>query len=191
MKLICGVARNSRGKFKTRINGQAVKAYVVWNDMIRRCYSRKKQSSSPTYMECIVCDEWLDYQVFADWYDKHEYRDYDYQLDKDILIPENKIYSPEYCCFVPHEINSLFTSHGAKRGEYPQGVYFHKASGKYSAALSICGDQTNLGLFNCPNEAYQAYKVSKEQHVKNVANKWRDRIAPEVYEALMSWELKK
>lgn len=33
-----------------------------------------------------------------------------YALDKDILIKGNKVYSPETCCFVPYEINTLVTN---------------------------------------------------------------------------------
>jgi len=77
-----------------------------WVRMIRRCYD--KQSCYSTYSNCSVCEDWLIFTNFASWYKEH-YRE-GWQLDKDILSNGEKIYSPETCCFVPIEINSIFTS---------------------------------------------------------------------------------
>ena len=40
-----------------------------------------------------------------------------------------------------------------------------------------------------PEEAFQAYKQAKEKYIKSLANKWKDKIDPRVYEALMNWEV--
>ena len=45
-----------------------------------------------------------------------------WELDKDILVKGNKIYSPDTCCFVPKEVNTVFTKRQSKRGDYPIGV---------------------------------------------------------------------
>ena len=34
------------------------------------------------------------------------------QLDKDVLVPGNKVYSPETCHFVSREVNCMFRSNG-------------------------------------------------------------------------------
>ena len=44
---------------------------------------------------------------------------HDIVLDKDILVKGNKKYSEDTCCFVPVELNNLFTLNKAKRGELP------------------------------------------------------------------------
>lgn len=77
-----------------------------WVRMIRRCYD--KQSCCSSYSKCKVCDDWLIFTNFASWYKEHYVEGW--QLDKDILAKGEKIYSPETCCFVPLEINSIFTS---------------------------------------------------------------------------------
>ena len=188
-RLISGVGFNSVGKYKTHINGIKTKSFIAWLNMIYRCYSKKTQERYPTYIGCSVADEWLDYQIFADWYESQRHSSLDYDLDKDILVANNKIYSSETCCLVPHQLNQLLVDSGSIRGEYPQGVCLFKQNGKFVAKLRINGKRQHLGYFDCPNEAYQAYKVAKEAHVKEKTLEWQDRIASDVFDALMRWSL--
>ena len=46
-----------------------------------------------------------------------------------------------------------------------------------------------LGCFNNPEDAFQAYKLAKEAYIKDVANKWKDKIDLRVYNALMSYKV--
>ena len=67
-----------------------------------------------SYKGVEVCEEWYNFQNFAEWCETQKFlnakdvKGKSYQLDKDILVKGNKIYSPDTCCFVPPEINSLF-----------------------------------------------------------------------------------
>ena len=192
MNLTYGIGYNSGGKHPTEQGGKRAKSYQVWRDMLKRCYKAgiHTNSRNSTYKDCTVCAEWLDFQNFAKWYEDNEYYGLGYELDKDILSPENNIYCPEFCRLVPQELNKLLINRGKMRGKYPQGVSKASSGVKYRSDIHISGKTMYIGLFDTPEEAHQAYKEAKEQHVKNVANKWRYHIAPEVYEALMSWELK-
>lgn len=173
-KLIYGVAYNSRREHKTAINGANTLAYSAWHSMISRCYCPKYQARRPTYIGCSVADEWHDFQDFADWFENHEYSNYGYHLDKDLLIPGNKIYAPSTVCFVPRQLNSLLVDSRAIRGKYPQGIYFYKRDNKFVAQIKIKGKQEYLGLFDTEQEAYSAYKVAKEANVKRTALEWQD-----------------
>lgn len=186
-RTVRGVGYNSGGTYKTNEHGRPTKVYSLWQGMIERCYNPKKLIRRPNYAGCSVDERWLDFQVFAVWYDNHPYKDVGFQLDKDILIADNKVYSPETVCLVPREINMLFTV--KKRGRYPQGVSFNKNMGKHTAALSKVGGSKHLGYFDCPNEAHQAYKKAKEYRVREMADLWFGNIEPRVYEALMDWKL--
>ena len=95
-------------------------AYQRWFDMVRRCYSEKYHISKPTYIGCSVCAEWLYFSNFKKWYDEN-YID-GFHLDKDILVEGNKVYSPEFCRFVPAYLNSLLTDRKNNRGDLPLGV---------------------------------------------------------------------
>jgi hypothetical protein len=83
-------------------------AKKCWHRMVRRCYDDKFHESNTTYFDCEVCEEWLIFSNFASWFKEHYVEGW--QLDKDILVDGNRIYSPRTCCFVPQEINSIFTS---------------------------------------------------------------------------------
>ncbi len=43
--------------------------------------------------------------------------------------------------------------------------------------------------FNTFEEAFQAYKIAKEEYIKEVANKWKGRITEQTYIALYNWKI--
>ena len=75
------------------------KSFVRWLSLLERCYGAKKTGA-------LVCDEWHDYSNFKKWYLKNKPLDDAFELDKDLLSKERKIYSPETCCFLPTSINT-------------------------------------------------------------------------------------
>lgn len=187
MKLVRGVGYNSGGAHIAREGGRNTHAYTIWCCMLNRCYSAEYHARSPTYKDCTVCDDWHNFQNFAEWYMGNEFYGFEYDLDKDLLIQGNKIYSPDTCCLVPKELNTLLNSCSNARGEHPRGVYFNKARGRYLARFSAGGVSQHLGYFYCPQRAYRYYVRAKEAYVKEVANKYRKSIDPRIYEILMTW----
>jgi hypothetical protein len=111
------------------------------------------------------------------------------EVDKDILNKGNKIYSPETCIFVPNNINALIINCKKARGKYPIGVYLLK-SGKFRATYSnsLLGCRTvHLGCFDTPEQAFKAYKLYKEIHIKEVADYYKEQIPEKLYKALYNW----
>lgn len=96
--------------------------------------------------------------------------------------------SPNTCCFVPNEINVVLTSSKAKRGNLPIGVHKSK-SGKYKSQIKSNGIVKYLGAFNTPEEAFETYKIEKELYLKELADKWKDLIAPRVYQAMYNYQV--
>lgn len=176
-------------------DGEILNSYKCWRGMLERCYSTKYQEKRPTYVGCTVCDNWLYYPNFKNWYDKsyYEVENKTSQLDKDVLVKGNKIYSPETCTFVPSFINTLFTKRQKTRGELPIGVCYHKAIKKYQASLSVFknGKATtkSLGYYNTPNEAFEVYKQAKEDYIKEVADNYKDKIPAKLYQAMYTYEV--
>lgn len=165
------------------------KIYNHWHDMIRRCYSEEYLSKHPTYIGCTVCEEWHNFQNFAQWYEEYYYEvpNETMCLDKDILIKGNKEYNPETCIFVPHKINSLFTKTNAKRGSLPIGISLKE--NKYIVQIQKNKRVHYLGSFNNINDAFNTYKNYKEDYIKYIANEYQDIIPDILYQALYLYEV--
>ena len=188
---VCGVGCNDVA-FQNWVNGRQIWQYKLWHDMLVRCFCEKFKSRCPTYKDVLLCEEWLSFANFLEWCNKevgYKGKQGGCQLDKDILVRGNKTYSPETCCFVPRAVNGLLNSNGNSRGKYPQGVNFHKKTGKFVVQLSVDGKQKHLGLFNTLEDAFAAYKIAKEAQIKIVATQYKDVLSPAVFESLMSWEV--
>jgi hypothetical protein len=158
--------------------------YVKWGDMLRRSYGKSYQNRQPTYMGTTVCDEWLIFSNFKRWVlDVQVEKDWErLQLDKDILIPNNKIYSPETCCFVPQSINLWFS---CKRNGKHTGVDYDKRSGRFYAICKrpkMLGGSFKkfLGSFDTALEAHLAWKAKKHEYSQLLADKVTDLRVAEV-----------
>lgn len=170
--------------------------YMSWNHMLERCYDKKGINPSySTYKDCTVCEEWLNFQNFAKWYDENYYEieNERMELDKDILTKSNKFYSPETCVFVPHRINCLFTKSDKARGKLPIGVSLHSKNKTYISQCNIVENNIKtrkyLGSFRTPEEAFSVYKEFKEQYIKQVANEYKSKIPQKLYDALINYEV--
>jgi hypothetical protein len=97
-----GVGFNShKYGYITSKHGRDTKAYSQWHSMIQRCYN-----GHVNYLDCTVCEEWLDFQEFAKWHEVTYPNDgLAVELDKDIKVPGNRVYSPETCLFVTRAEN--------------------------------------------------------------------------------------
>ena len=166
------------------------KTYQLWADMLERCYSEKLHKKHPTYRTCKVSDKFKDYEYFTKWcHSQIGFNNDTWTLDKDLLIKGNKIYSEDTCCFIPQELNKVLVKSDKIRGDNLIGVYYCKRKRKYKATLSVSGKTTSLGHYNTEFEAFIAYKDGKEEHIKSLAEKWKDKIDVRVYEALMNWSI--
>lgn len=173
-----------KGEFKTLM-------YKRWSSMLQRCYDNKMHRYSPTYVDCHVSGNFSCYSNFKAWShlqignNSLDEQGKPFALDKDILVNGNKLYSEDTCVFVPREINSLLNTHSNRSGVYPLGV--HKQYEKFVASISKFGSRVFLGNYSTPEEAFLVYKEDKETYIKEVAEKWRDKIDIRVYDSLMRW----
>lgn len=181
-KLVLGVGINDVP------NVRQTTAYRYWFTMLRRCYEKKYQDKYPTYKECSVCEEWHTFSNFKKWFDNPEngYQE-GYQLDKDILVKGNKIYSPKTCCFVPNRLNTLILLRKRSRGNYPIGV--SRVENSYIAQINTPTHKVHLGYFNTPEKAFAVYKAAKEAYIKEIATEYfsRGEITQKAYNALVSY----
>lgn len=141
--------------------------YSKWNAMLERCYSSACQKKNPAYVGCSVCDEWITFSNFKAWMIKQDWKGK--ELDKDVLIQDNKIYSPSTCLFVSKEINRLISVRNKTGCKYPQGVSFDGRNGKYQARVRIDSKSNALGSYATAELAFDAYKVAKYANIKRIA----------------------
>ena len=103
---VFGVGCIGKGPHKAHHKGADTKPYQTWRAMLRRCYYRGSEHHQRSYEGVTVCQEWLNFQTFAAWYDANYPSDGGkYQLDKDIVHPDAKEYSPHTCTFVTQQEN--------------------------------------------------------------------------------------
>lgn len=163
MKLF-GVGINDvRGSSKT-------KEYKTWMNMMKRCYCYSYQKSKPSYIGVTVCDEWLTFSNFKAWMKKQDWEGR--QLDKDIIKPGNKVYAPEYCCFISQRLNSIMNK--CLSDNAPLGFTEQKTTGRFIAQIRMAGKNIYLGSFLSKAEAALAYRKAKSNLLIEESKKHKD-----------------
>lgn len=150
-------------------------SYIKWVDMLKRCYSTKNKLKNITYSNIIVCDEWHNYSNFRDWFDKHYIEGWD--LDKD--LSKSTIYSPDTCCFLPHDINTFLANKQLNNTTGYTGLSFLR--GKFQVSLKKYGKPKYIGVYNSKKEAYSAYCIEREKYAKELAIKWKDQLDKDIF----------
>ena len=190
-----GVGYIGEGKYKVKENGKNTRVYDTWRGMLRRCYDKEFHKKNPTYIDCEVDEDWLNFQNYGKWYDEnfYEVEGERMALDKDILNKGNKIYSPNNCIFVPQTINLLFVKRQNDRGESAIGTTLHQ--GKYVVHCNIINPETgkskgeNLGRYDTQEKAFQVYKEFKEKNIKEVADYYKIHIPQKLYDGMYKYEV--
>lgn len=158
-------------------------AHRRWVHMLTRCYSEAYLCKKPTYRGCEVCKDWHNFQNFAKWFEEHYYEvdDTIVEIDKDILIENNKVYSPQTCCLVPRELNNLFQQKGESNG-LPTGVQ-RMSNNKYRARYG----SVHLGVFDGVDKAQQAYEEYRRNRIKHLELKYRHYLGTKVSKAILRY----
>ena len=200
-KLVCGVGVNDldyrvhlredlpkNGGKRIQKTVFLCKYYTAWRNMLKRCYSKKYLESKPSYIGTSVCSEWLSATAFKKWMEQQDWQGK--SLDKDIIVPKSKLYSPDTCAFVLATTNKFVTASDASRGGYPVGVDLHKRTGKYRARCGnpFTGKKEHLGYFSTPEEAHEAWRKHKHELAQLVAATESDMRVVEALKKRYSFE---
>lgn len=168
-KPVYGIAKND-SEYKTHIfiDGKKYRCpyYSVWHDMIRRCFSSSFKIKNPTYKNCSVCEEWLTFSNFKSWMESQEWEGK--QLDKDIIEPGNKEYSPDKCAFISSSMNCLFNVSKHRPGKM-LGVYASSSGNRFKAYMRTSCKSNFLGSFETEDEAAVSYLMAKIEFAKKLS----------------------
>ena len=191
-KLVLGVGINDMlGAEKTK---EFIKQRQMWFGVLQRCFSIKLLERRPTYKNCKVSESWLWLSNFIK--DIKSIENYEkslnegWQLDKDLLSNEGKLYSKDTCCFIPRSLNLVISSYPKKLNGLPKGVKLSKG-GRYFAILQKEGNQIFLGSYDSVEEASRVYNIAKKEHLLNIADSIKDIVPENVYKALVNFNLEK
>jgi len=156
--------------------------YNLWDSLSKRSNpTRKFLERFPSYEGCE--NKFTTFQSFAVWcvsqdgYTEVDSNNKVWHLDKDVLYPGNKIYSPTTCCFVPEEVNCALTYCTQARGDFPLGVYSRKLkSGKtvYRSTTRIAGERVNVGPFTTAELAHRHWQLSKIEAFVTLREKYSE-----------------
>ena len=153
--------------------------YVKWTAMKRRVCAIEYKTNHPTYEQATCSGDWLRFSKFKAWMEKQPWEGM--ELDKDIIVPGNKLYSPETCCFIPQKLNFIFRDFSRKVANFgaPMGVTYvtdnpeslNKKRWKVQVS-SINKPQTYLGVFNTKEQAHKVWQMAKATAIEDAVHWW-------------------
>lgn len=188
-----GIGKYEAGKYKHYTDGTTcsmTKEYMLWGNVLRRCYSPLFHSKHPSYSDCEMSDNFLKFQYFAEWCNNQVgFGNEGWQLDKDILVTGSRLYSEDTCVFVPRRINNVFVFSKNPKDNSHIGVYPLVSGRGYVAKYSNNDKTINIGSYLTHQEAVAAYKCAKEAYVKSLAEEYKDLLDLRVYNRLQQWEM--
>lgn len=132
------------------------------------------QKRFPTYIGVSVCDEWYLLSNFKKFYEEHYQNGY--VLDKDLLFPDNKIYSPHTCVFVPSYINGVISLN--HNNTLLKGVYYVNKKNLYHARGYKNGNRISLGYYKTELEAHIAWQYYKIEAIHNCIQMYKTEPLP-------------
>lgn len=189
-KLIVGIGVNDvdYATQKTTIDDQGNKRktvcpfYARWKHLLDRVYGEKTLVEYPTFRNNSVCEEWLYLSKFKMWMETQRWEGVKIHLDKDILVPGNRLYSPDTCAFIPEYLNNLFHVKASGRGEFPLGVslrtnpknFIHTKPYFTQCTMKGASDKVASSYSGSPEEAHRKWQQFKIIHIDNVIARYRE-----------------
>ena len=135
---------------------------------MERCYDEKSLEKFPTYRNVTVCEEWHNYQNFAQWFKDTfpiDLMGLKMQLDKDLKQKglEYKVYSKDTCVFIPERLNYFLTNKTSKNTSGFIGVWYSKDRCKWVSRISDYDTSANktLGYHDTLEEASESYMKAR------------------------------
>lgn len=127
--------------------------------MLQRCYDPSTYKRYPTYLGCSVDSDWLVFSKFRDWALTQDYQNK--QLDKDLLFPNNKIYSKDTCVFISSELNMFIAAPRVSKSGLPTGVTKDRTKFQARCNNPFTKTRVSLGSFQTKEQAHEAWKKYK------------------------------
>lgn len=164
------------------------RAGLLWENMqsrVRR--GGAHQRNFPAYVG-VTC-EFADFQDFAEWCQTQVGYSGGFELDKDLLLKGNTVYSKSTVVFLPTAINKCLPNCKAVRGKYPVGVTLCKRDGRFLMKCRLANGQRVQEYHSSVDDAFTSYKRTKEDVLKHLAESWKAKIDVRAYQALVDYNV--
>ena len=148
--------------------------------MVQRCYDKDVHKKyKPEYKDKSVCEEWLNYSNFRIWFEEHYVpcKNNQIDLDKDLLVQGNKVYSPETCVFLLHYQNTMFERSAKDKIYENEDGTFVIGGGKKKTYATL-------------KEAEDIVCERNQNRIESVAEKCKGSIPMCAYEAMLNWDVR-
>lgn len=192
------------GTYKSRVGSSrhtrnSTEEYRTWMNMLSRCYDPNyitTKAGQACYVGVKVVDSWLDFQVFAEWYcvklaeSQLKSPETKFVLDKDLLSPDVKIYSPETCCLIPEQINLLLINRLLYNKTRKLSTIRKCKNVTYSIGISLNKKFTTFSGYKTEKECFDLYLSNKEKELNNSIENYKSVLNDEVYLALIEYASK-
>ena len=174
-KMLCGVGINDAPYVvHPMIDGKRVycSCYLQWRNLIVGNYGKRAIASGDN---CGVYSPWLRFSVFKEWMKQQDWKGM--SLDKDIILPGNKMYGPDICAFVSHRVNDLITPYAYRK--LPRGVSYRSNDETYSIHVAYSEKYAYekgayMGGFKTVRKASDCWLEYKERTVVEVCTTLTD-----------------
>lgn len=149
--------------------------YHLWHNMMKRCYGENNpETMDKTYKGVEVHKDWWDIKNFLnDLPQLKGYKEWkngeDYQLDKDLLSRNKKIYSKETCQFIP-------TSTNARHARSPHSkTVVHVETGEEYESMSKASKAIGVSRSNISSECHgkrgKRFRFKDPEHANSTGAK--------------------
>jgi len=185
-KIAFGVACIGNGKYGSWKDSRNDKGtYLAWTNMLQRCYTDIKGKNDAYYGIVKVCEEWLNFQNFAEWYESNYYNIPNERLhiDKDIKSSGCKLYSPDTCILIPQSINEVIRDNYRKTKDFDLPATIRRCDKGYKVKFR----KENLGEYSTVDECLKKYNEKKISYIRELVNGYGDLLPKEVVEILLQW----
>ena len=155
--------------------------YDRWIQVLKRTLSAKVKERRTCYTDAEICDRWQKASEFKAWIETQIWeepgRPDKLQLDKDILIPGNKLYSPETCAFVPRELNCVLIVIDNALGVPGVLQRFYKSGReRFVATITTRDVRKDVGSYRTLIEAHAAWQLAKIERLEFELNEYRNLV---------------
>jgi len=152
----------------------STRTWKTWSGIIRRTDKRDpkwvNQPGKEYYAGCTLDPRWYKLSAFKEWIEQWD--DFENkEVDKDILIPGNRIYGPDTCLMVRPIVNAWFKP--TIKGDLPRGVSWNscwkkgKSPNPYRAQITpIGGKRTALGVYATIEESSAVFEKARKEQIK-------------------------